>query len=96
LNTETGAISPDRGNHAIRVTRSGQECPGGPRRVRYSVRHLAFPWTGRLVRRIALLNVERLGMRREGGLRQSTWATGKWADDLLYGLLHEEWQTGPG
>jgi RimJ/RimL family protein N-acetyltransferase len=35
--------------------------------------------------------LERLGMRREGHLRQSTWAKGEWTDDLLYGLLREEW-----
>jgi aminoglycoside 6'-N-acetyltransferase len=38
--------------------------------------------------------LERLGMRREGHLRQSTWAKGEWTDDLVYGLLHEEWQAG--
>jgi len=38
--------------------------------------------------------LERLGMRREGHLRQSTWAKGEWTDDLLYGLLHDEWQPG--
>ena len=38
---------------------------------------------------IALL--ERLGMRREGHLRESTWAKGEWTDDLLYGLLRDEW-----
>jgi RimJ/RimL family protein N-acetyltransferase len=41
-----------------------------------------------------VLNVERLGMRREGDPRQSTWATGERADGLLYALLHEGWQTG--
>jgi len=35
--------------------------------------------------------LERLGMRREGHLRQSTWAKGEWTDDLLYALLHHEW-----
>ena len=38
--------------------------------------------------------LERLGMRREGHLRESTWAKGEWTDDLLYGLLHDEWQPG--
>jgi aminoglycoside 6'-N-acetyltransferase len=38
--------------------------------------------------------LERLAMRREGHLRQSTWAKGEWTDDLLYALLHEEWQPG--
>ena len=36
--------------------------------------------------------LERAGLRREGHLRASTWAKGEWTDDLLYGLLHEEWQ----
>jgi len=38
--------------------------------------------------------LERLGMRREGHLRQSTWAKGEWTDDLVYALLHDEWQSG--
>jgi L-amino acid N-acyltransferase YncA len=38
--------------------------------------------------------LEKLGMRREGHLRKSTWAKGEWTDDLLYGLLREEWQPG--
>ena len=38
--------------------------------------------------------LERLGMRREGHLRESTWAKGEWTDDLLYGLLHHEWHPG--
>ena len=41
---------------------------------------------------VALL--ERLGMRREGHLRESTWAKGEWTDDLVYALLHHEWQSG--
>jgi RimJ/RimL family protein N-acetyltransferase len=39
---------------------------------------------------VALL--ERLGMRREGHLRESTWAKGQWTDDLVYGLLRDEWR----
>jgi RimJ/RimL family protein N-acetyltransferase len=35
--------------------------------------------------------LERLGMRREGHLRESTWAKGEWTDDLVYGLLRDEW-----
>ena len=38
--------------------------------------------------------MERLGMRREGHLRQSTWAKGEWTDDLVYALLHDEWRSG--
>lgn len=37
--------------------------------------------------------LERLGMRREGHLRQSTWAKGEWTDDFLYALLDREWQS---
>jgi len=47
LNTETGEISPDRGNHAIRVTRPGRTHPAIPRRVRYPVRYLACAWLDR-------------------------------------------------
>jgi hypothetical protein len=42
LNTETGEISPDRGNHAITVTGGGRTNPAIPRRVRYPVRYLAL------------------------------------------------------
>ena len=40
---------------------------------------------------VALL--ERLGMRREGHLRESTWAKGEWTDDLVYALLPDEWRS---
>jgi aminoglycoside 6'-N-acetyltransferase len=46
----------------------------------------------RNVASVALL--ERLAMRREGHLRESTWAKGEWTDDLVYALLHDEWQSG--
>jgi len=36
--------------------------------------------------------LERLGMRREGCLRESTWAKGEWTDDLLYAMLEREWR----
>lgn len=35
--------------------------------------------------------LERLPMRREGHLRESTWAKGEWTDDLLYAVLDREW-----
>ncbi len=35
--------------------------------------------------------LERLGMRREGHLRESTWMKGEWTDDLLYAILDREW-----
>ena len=34
---------------------------------------------------------ERLGFTREGLLRQQTFIKGEWTDDLIYGLLAEEW-----
>ena len=35
--------------------------------------------------------LERLGMRREGHLRQSLWFKGAWADEYLYAIRCEEW-----
>jgi RimJ/RimL family protein N-acetyltransferase len=35
--------------------------------------------------------LERIGMRREGWLRESTWSKGEWTDDLLYAILRSEW-----
>jgi len=35
--------------------------------------------------------MEQLGMRREGHLKQSLWFKGRWADEYLYAILHEEW-----
>ena len=37
--------------------------------------------------------LERLGFTREGLRRQHTWIKHEWTDDLLYGLLAEEWPT---
>jgi hypothetical protein len=55
LNTETGEISPDRGNHAIRVTGAARPHPAIPRRVRCLVRHLAcHGWGGRCGNAIAV------------------------------------------
>jgi len=34
-------------------------------------------------------------MRREGHLRQSSWAKGEWTDDLLYAMLATEWPRRP-
>ena len=36
--------------------------------------------------------LERLGLRREGHLKQSLWFKGRWADDYLYAILRDEWQ----
>jgi aminoglycoside 6'-N-acetyltransferase len=35
--------------------------------------------------------LERLGLRREGHLRESAWAKGEWTDDLVYAMLRREW-----
>jgi RimJ/RimL family protein N-acetyltransferase len=40
--------------------------------------------------------LERLGMRLEGHLRESTWAKGEWTDDLAYAVLDREWARGDG
>jgi RimJ/RimL family protein N-acetyltransferase len=36
--------------------------------------------------------MERLGMRREGRLREVEFSDGAWTDKLIYGLLADEWQ----
>jgi RimJ/RimL family protein N-acetyltransferase len=38
--------------------------------------------------------LERVGMRREGHLLESTWSKGEWTNDLLYAVLHREWPAG--
>ena len=35
--------------------------------------------------------LERVGFRREGYLVSNTWLKGEWTDDLLFGLLAEDW-----
>ena len=37
--------------------------------------------------------LERVGFVREGLLRSQTWIKGEWTDDLIYGLLADEWLT---
>jgi RimJ/RimL family protein N-acetyltransferase len=46
----------------------------------------------RNARSAALL--ERVGMRREGHLLESTWSKGEWTGDLLYAVLRREWPAG--
>lgn len=36
--------------------------------------------------------MERLGMRREGHLRETTLRDGKWLDELIYAILEPEWR----
>jgi RimJ/RimL family protein N-acetyltransferase len=35
--------------------------------------------------------LERVGLRREGHLRESFWLGGEWTDDLLFAMLDREW-----
>lgn len=35
--------------------------------------------------------LERLGFRREGHRVDNTWIKGEWTDDLLFGLLRQDW-----
>jgi RimJ/RimL family protein N-acetyltransferase len=37
--------------------------------------------------------LERLGMRREGHLRENEWVKGEWTDELVYAMLAEEWRS---
>jgi RimJ/RimL family protein N-acetyltransferase len=46
----------------------------------------------RNTRSAALL--ERVGMRREGHLLESTWFKGEWTNDLLYAVLRRDWPAG--
>ena len=39
--------------------------------------------------------LDRLGFRREGLRREHTFVKGEWTDDLLFGLLDEEWLGSP-
>jgi RimJ/RimL family protein N-acetyltransferase len=36
--------------------------------------------------------LERLGFRQEGLRRANTWIKGEWTDDLLFGLLIDDWR----
>lgn len=38
--------------------------------------------------------MERLGMRKEGQIKQGRWFRDEWVDDVIYGMLAFEW-TGP-
>lgn len=36
--------------------------------------------------------LEKVGMKREGCLRQAEWAAGEWRDLLMYAMLEAEWE----
>jgi ribosomal-protein-alanine N-acetyltransferase len=38
--------------------------------------------------------LEKLGMRREGHLRESEWMQGRWWDTLLYAIVDQDWRAG--
>jgi [ribosomal protein S5]-alanine N-acetyltransferase len=40
--------------------------------------------------------MKRLGMRREGVLREHGWVKGRWEDELVYGILAHEWEAREG
>jgi RimJ/RimL family protein N-acetyltransferase len=35
--------------------------------------------------------LEKLGMRREGHLRENAWVKGQWVDSFVYAILDREW-----
>ncbi|MFN8594467.1 MAG: GNAT family protein [Thermomicrobiales bacterium] len=39
--------------------------------------------------------LEKIGMRREGHLRESVWIKGAWADSFIYAVLDREWLPRP-
>ena len=39
--------------------------------------------------------LEKLGMRREGRLRENAWIKGEWVDTLIYAVLAWEWERRP-
>ena len=55
------------------------------------VRRVSAECDVRNVRSARLL--DRLGFTREGLRRSHTWIKGEWTDDLIYGLLAEDWLT---
>lgn len=40
--------------------------------------------------------LEKIGMRREGHLRENAWVKGEWVDSLIYAILDREWPVSSG
>jgi RimJ/RimL family protein N-acetyltransferase len=40
--------------------------------------------------------LEKLGMQREGRLREKRWMKGRWWDTLIYAILEPAWRRGAG
>lgn len=50
-------------------------------------------WAWCIVENRASVRVlEKLGMQREGRLRENRWVKGRWHDTLIYGILRQEWE----
>lgn len=53
--------------------------------------HRIWAWT--ILDNVASCRVlEKIGMEREGQLRQNRWIKGRWRDTVIYGILSEEWK----
>jgi RimJ/RimL family protein N-acetyltransferase len=51
-------------------------------------------WATCVVENIGSAHVlERIGMRREGHMRENEWMKNRWWDSFLYSILDHEWQT---
>ncbi len=40
--------------------------------------------------------LERLGMRKEGHLRENEWVKGEWTDEIVYAITEDEWCAAAG
>ena len=50
-------------------------------------------WSGAAAPNTGMIMVfEKLGMKREGVLRQNVFLNGQWIDVVIYGILEEEWE----
>jgi RimJ/RimL family protein N-acetyltransferase len=55
--------------------------------------HLHSIWASCIAKNAASARVlEKLGMRREGTLREHRWMKGRWWDTLFFGILDHEWE----
>jgi RimJ/RimL family protein N-acetyltransferase len=96
--SKTYADDPRQAGIGYTIAPAHQGCGYGTETVRTLLRYL-FEARGkhrvtascdpRNTASIRLL--ERVGMRREGHLRESIWFGGEWADDLLFAMLDHEW-----
>jgi RimJ/RimL family protein N-acetyltransferase len=83
----------------IRLKRVAQGQEYGPEAMRWAldwavetanlhrVQLKAYEWNER-----ALTSYKRVGFREEGRLRQAIWRSGRWWDELILGILEDEWR----